>query len=78
MARTIIDLDDELLRKAMAELGTKTKVDTVNEALRIIAGRDKTRRVFEAIAAGDITYTEASDQHPEDWETPVSDTDSAA
>lgn len=32
--RTLIDIDDSLLKYAMEELGTKTKRDTVNEALR--------------------------------------------
>lgn len=34
MARTVIDLDDELLASAARELGTSTKKDTVNAALR--------------------------------------------
>lgn len=37
--RTIIDIDDELLEAAQAELGTTTKKDTVNEALRFVAER---------------------------------------
>ncbi|HZN77606.1 MAG TPA: type II toxin-antitoxin system VapB family antitoxin [Micromonosporaceae bacterium] len=37
--RTIIDVDDELLEAAQAELGTTTKKDTVNEALRFVAER---------------------------------------
>lgn len=36
--RTLIDIDDTLLEYAMKELGTKTKRDTVNEALRRAAG----------------------------------------
>lgn len=38
MARTVIDLDEGALRYAMEELGTTTKVDTVNAALRRVAG----------------------------------------
>jgi Arc/MetJ family transcription regulator len=37
--RTIIDIDDELLEAAQSELGTATKKDTVNEALRFVAER---------------------------------------
>ena len=37
--RTIIDVDDALLEAAQAELGTTTKKDTVNEALRYTAER---------------------------------------
>lgn len=39
MTRTLIDIDDEALAAAARELGTKTKVDTVNRALADIAGR---------------------------------------
>jgi hypothetical protein len=39
MAKTQIDLDDEALEAARAELGTTTKVDTVNAALREVAAR---------------------------------------
>jgi Arc/MetJ family transcription regulator len=38
MARTVIDIDEGALKYAMEELGTTTKVDTVNEALRRVAG----------------------------------------
>lgn len=33
MTKTLIDIDDELLSKATAALGTTTKKDTVNQAL---------------------------------------------
>ena len=33
MARTVIDLDDELVASVARELGTRTKKDTVNAAL---------------------------------------------
>jgi Arc/MetJ family transcription regulator len=40
MARTVIDLDDELLTSVARELGTRTKKDTVNAALReVLANR---------------------------------------
>ncbi|GAB3225968.1 hypothetical protein GCM10027447_15810 [Glycomyces halotolerans] len=34
MSRTVIDLDDELVAQAAEILGTKTKDDTVNTALK--------------------------------------------
>jgi Arc/MetJ family transcription regulator len=37
--KTVIDLDEVALAAAAKELGTKTKKDTVNEALRLAAGR---------------------------------------
>lgn len=39
MAKTVIDLDTEALQEAAEVLGTRTKVDTVNTALREIANR---------------------------------------
>lgn len=46
MARTLVDLDDEALALAAAVLGTKSKVETVNSALRIVAAgaHDEARR----------------------------------
>lgn len=44
--RTIIDLDDALLEAAQAELGTVTKKDTVNEALRYVAERKARARAL--------------------------------
>lgn len=50
MARTVVDIDDEALAAAATELGTTTKVDTVNAALREIAAR-KLRNAFLAQAS---------------------------
>jgi len=56
MAKHLVDLDEEALRSARAELGTATLKDTVNEALRL-AGRGRDQRVGRAIdtlAAADL------------------------
>jgi len=46
--RTIIDVDDALLAAAQSELGTATKKDTVNEALRYVAERKaRSRAIFD-------------------------------
>lgn len=37
MSKTIIDIDDEMLKRASEALGTSTKKDTVNRALAIAA-----------------------------------------
>ena len=37
MVKHLVDLDEEALRAARAELGTTTLKDTVNEALRRVA-----------------------------------------
>lgn len=39
MTRTLIDIDDAARAAAAKELGTKTKAETVSEALADIAGR---------------------------------------
>lgn len=47
--RTVVDLDDDALAGAAAELGTTTKKDTINTALRLIASRrDRAARVAAA------------------------------
>ena len=45
MTRTLIDIDDVALAAAARELGTTTKVDTVNRALSDVASRS-TRLAF--------------------------------
>lgn len=35
--RTVVDIDEALLERASAQLGTKTKVDTVRAALAYVA-----------------------------------------
>jgi Arc/MetJ family transcription regulator len=48
MSKHLVDIDEEALSAARAELGTVTLKDTVNEALRAAAaGRDP--RVAEAL-----------------------------
>lgn len=44
MARTVIEIDDELLARAQRSLGTGTKKDTVNAALETAAAMDVQRR----------------------------------
>lgn len=47
--RTVVDIDDEALAGAASELGTTTKRDTINTALRLIASRrDRAARVAAA------------------------------
>lgn len=48
MGKHLVDIDEEVLSAARAELGTATIKDTVNEALRVAAaGRDP--RITEAL-----------------------------
>lgn len=48
MGKHLIDLDEDSLQAARAELGTTTIKATVNEALRR-AGSDRERRVGQAL-----------------------------
>jgi Arc/MetJ family transcription regulator len=52
--RTVIDLDDEALADAAAELGTTTKVATVNKALRLAAARRRTAVYLDLLAVLDL------------------------
>lgn len=47
MVRTTIDVDDETLAAAARELGTSSKVDTVNAALAFVADRRKRAEAFD-------------------------------
>lgn len=53
MTRTVVDIDDDALAAAAAELGTKTKVDTVNRALAEVAARSARLAFLADLAAGD-------------------------
>ncbi len=56
MTKRLVDIDDEVLGAAKAQLGTATLKDTVNEALRrAAAGRDaRVRRALDVLAASDL------------------------
>lgn len=46
MSRTTIDVDDEKLAAAARELGTSSKVETVNAALEYVARRRQRAAAF--------------------------------
>lgn len=52
MSTTQIDLDQDLLARAARVLGTKTKKDTVNEALRTVVEQEARRRHVDELASG--------------------------
>lgn len=74
MARTVIDLDDEALAEAARHLGTTTKKDTVNAALREINDRqrraDAVARMREMVAEGEIDFSVIESQQPRPSGTP--------
>lgn len=65
MTKTLVDIDDELLEAARAALGTSTKKDTVNTALReVVAARARSEAVLKLIEWG---------QRNEPWDDSVRD-----
>ncbi|MHB8323284.1 MAG: hypothetical protein ACYDEA_12060 [Candidatus Dormibacteria bacterium] len=63
MAKHLIDLDEEALGAARAELGTATIKATVNEALR----RATFRRAGRVAAALDVLASARLDDRSEAW-----------
>jgi Arc/MetJ family transcription regulator len=47
VAKTLLDVDEDLLAEASTALGTSTKKDTVNEALRQAVEVRRRRRAIE-------------------------------
>ncbi|MFD5178420.1 type II toxin-antitoxin system VapB family antitoxin [Nocardia sp. NPDC058379] len=68
MARTVVDLDDAALAEAARYLGTTTKKDTVNAALREIIDRrrraEAIARMRALVASGEIELPGAESTHP--------------
>ena len=66
--RTNIDIDDDLLDKAMRYAGTKTKKATVEEALRMLIRRHEQKRVLELYGTveweGDLDEMRRSREFP--------------
>lgn len=63
MAKHLVDLDDDALSAARAELGTSTIKDTVNEALR----RATAERAVRISSALDVLATAALDDREDAW-----------
>ena len=74
MARTVIDLDDELLASVAKELGTSTKKDTVHAALQeVLASRRRAvalTRLRDAAADGALASTAAPGRWILSWLRP--------
>lgn len=63
MAKHLVDLDDEALSAARAELGTTTIKDTVNEALR----RATAERAVRISIALDVLAKATLDDREDAW-----------
>lgn len=61
MARMTVDINEEWLDAARQELGTGTKVATINEALRSFAVRRQAAEILAALDGVPIDFT-GSDQ----------------
>jgi Arc/MetJ family transcription regulator len=61
--RTVVEVDDEALAAAAAELGTSTKKDTINAALRLVASRRE--RAVRVATATHVFGDPAGLDHPE-------------
>ena len=65
VAKTLIDIDDALLEAARGVLGTSTKKDTVNTALReVVAARARSEAALKLIEWG---------QRNEPWDDSIRD-----
>jgi Arc/MetJ family transcription regulator len=68
VARTVIDLDDELLASVAKELGTSTKKDTVHAALQeVLASRRRAvalTRLRDAATDGAFDLVLLQDKRP--------------
>jgi Arc/MetJ family transcription regulator len=49
MARTVVNLRDDLVAQAMRYTGLRRKVDVVNEGLRVLVAQRKLARLFRQL-----------------------------
>ena len=61
MTRITVDVNDEWLEAARTELGTETKVATINAALRAFAVRRQARDIIAAFDSVEIDLSGAHD-----------------
>ena len=68
MTKTLIEIDDEYLAAAQQALGTATKKDTVNAALREVAALAARRRDLQRLAARSLPDLEDEDVMRAAWQ----------
>jgi len=61
MTRISVDVNDEWLDAARAELGTDSKVETINAALREFADRKRAKDLIETLDDVDLDFSQSSD-----------------
>lgn len=67
MAKTQIDIDEDLLAAAAQVLGTKTKRETVEAALRATTAKQARRRLGDLVAATGKTPAELDGEAEQAW-----------
>lgn len=68
MAKTLIDIDGEYLAAAQQVLGTATKKDTVNAALREVAALAARRRDLQRLTSHSLPDLEDEDVMRAAWQ----------
>jgi Arc/MetJ family transcription regulator len=58
MARTVIDLDEDIVAEAMRIFGTKTKAKAVRLAMEDAVKRRLRQESFDAMDAGELDFSE--------------------
>jgi len=67
VAKTLIDVDEETLAAAQEALGTETKKDTVNAALRAVASLAARRRDLQRFVSGGLPDLEDAEVMRAAW-----------
>jgi Arc/MetJ family transcription regulator len=68
VAKTLIEIDDEYLAAAQQALGTATKKDTVNAALREVAALAARRRDLQRLTSRGLPDLEDQDVMQAAWQ----------
>ena len=68
MTKTLVEIDDEYLAAAQQALGTATKKDTVNAALREVAALAARRRDLQRLTSGALPDLEDQDVMQAAWQ----------
>ena len=68
MTKTLIEIDDEYLAAAQQALGTTTKKDTVNAALREVTALAARRRDLHRLISGGLPDLEDEDVMRAAWQ----------
>ncbi|MGH3727524.1 MAG: type II toxin-antitoxin system VapB family antitoxin [Micromonosporaceae bacterium] len=67
MGRTLVDVDEEALEAASRALGTATKKDTINAALREVGLRDVRARMLDRFADDPAYWAEEQVTRDRAW-----------